>query len=136
MHKTWVTGAYGFESHRPYHLRKTMKRKEYFKEHYGNNKEQYKQRNKRNKEKRTKENIQYRREYLQKNPCVDCGANDPCILDFDHVRGVKKNNLSRMWTTGYALDTIKEEVEKCDVRCANCHRKKTAKDQRWNKTKK
>jgi|18_taG_2_1085343.scaffolds.fasta_scaffold213316_1 hypothetical protein len=106
-------------------------RKAYQKKHYQENKEQYSERNKRNKKKRTKENTQYRREVLQQNPCVDCGEKDPCLLEFDHVRGIKKYNLSRMWTTGYSLDKIKEELKKCDIRCANCHRKKTATEKGW-----
>ena len=93
----------------------------------------YKERNKRNKRIRTAENTAYRNNYLKTHPCVDCGEGNPVVLEFDHVRGAKKKELSRMWTTGYALETIKEEIEKCEVRCRNCHAIKTAKQQGWNK---
>ncbi len=57
--------------------------------------------------------------------CVDCGESDPRVLDFDHVRGVKKNNVSDMASGAYSISRIKKEIRKCEVRCANCHRKAT-----------
>lgn len=54
--------------------------------------------------------------------CVDCGYNDsPYALDFDHVRGVKVKNICQFHSLAKAL----VEIEKCEVRCANCHRIKT-----------
>ena len=63
--------------------------------------------------------------YLQLHPCVDCGERDPCVLEFDHVRGTKHQNISVMVQGRYAISRIQEEIEKCAVRCANCHRRKT-----------
>lgn len=68
--------------------------------------------------------------YLNKNPCIDCGESDLCCLDFDHVSGNKFHNVSVMIPT-YCLRVLKKEIDKCEVRCANCHRRKTAKDQNW-----
>jgi hypothetical protein len=65
--------------------------------------------------------------YLAEHPCVDCGESDPVVLDFDHVRGQKFMNVKRMLAGTYSLKRIFEEIEKCDVRCANCHRRATAK---------
>ncbi len=59
------------------------------------------------------------------NPCVDCGETDPIVLEFDHVRGEKVTNISRMINTGRPLALIQEEISKCEVRCANCHRRVT-----------
>jgi hypothetical protein len=57
-------------------------------------------------------------------PCVDCGESDPLVLDFDHVRGEKKFNISQaIGKVQVAL--LLEEIAKCDSRCANCHRRKT-----------
>jgi hypothetical protein len=63
--------------------------------------------------------------YLADHPCVDCGETDPCCLDFDHVRGTKRSDVSRM-LGDYGWETILEEINKCDVRCASSHRKRTA----------
>lgn len=65
-------------------------------------------------------------DYFLDHPCVDCGETDPVVLEFDH-RGDKLGNVSKMIIRN-SLATLKAEVAKCDVRCANCHRRKTAKD--------
>lgn len=66
-------------------------------------------------------------EYLQEHPCVDCGEADPVVLDFDHVRGVKKAGVGRMIAGTHSMAVLFAEIAKCDVRCANCHRRVTAK---------
>jgi hypothetical protein len=58
---------------------------------------------------------------------VDCGETDPDVLDFDHVRGKKVCGISRMVGRGYRLWRIKAEIDKCEVRCANDHRRITKK---------
>lgn len=63
--------------------------------------------------------------YLQEHPCVDCGEKDTVVLDFDHVRGEKVANVSSLVNGGYPWATIQAEIEKCDVRCANDHRRAT-----------
>jgi hypothetical protein len=71
--------------------------------------------------------------YLTNHPCIDCGENDPIVLDFDHVKGEKKKEISRMIKGNNGIKSILEEIDKCEVRCANCHRKKTAKTMNWYK---
>ena len=59
--------------------------------------------------------------------CVDCGYDEYAIaLQFDHVRGVKKSNVSDLIRRDYAWSTILKEIEKCEVRCSNCHAVMTA----------
>lgn len=64
-------------------------------------------------------------EYLSAHPCVDCGVNDIIALDFDHQRD-KIYNVASMVGEGYSWSTILAEIEKCEVVCANCHRRRTA----------
>lgn len=61
--------------------------------------------------------------YLKQHPCIDCGQADPFVLTFDHVRGTKKMNISQMVNQGYSLEAIQSEIDKCQVRCGNCHMK-------------
>jgi len=68
--------------------------------------------------------MQFLLDFLAEHPCVDCGESDPIVLEFDH-RGDKLFNVSyglrdRNWAAVLA------EMEKCDVVCANCHRRRTA----------
>ena len=72
-------------------------------------------------------------EYLETHPCVDCGESDPVVLEFDHVRGEKVMDIAGMKARAASLFTIDNEIAKCDVRCANCHRRKTAQEilARW-----
>jgi 5-methylcytosine-specific restriction endonuclease McrA len=72
-------------------------------------------------------NQKYIVEYLQNNPCVDCKEFDIIVLEFDHQRD-KNKNISSLVSEGYSLDTVKKEIEKCEVVCANCHRRRTAKE--------
>jgi hypothetical protein len=47
-------------------------------------------------------------------------------LEFDHIRGDKKFNLGDIVRNYYKWETILAEIDKCQVRCANCHRRATA----------
>jgi hypothetical protein len=71
--------------------------------------------------------------YLIQHPCVDCGEADPVVLDFDHVGGNKTGNISYLLNTVASWQRIEAEIGKCEVRCANCHRRKTAREQHWYK---
>lgn len=76
---------------------------------------------------------EYISEYLSTHPCVNCGERDPIVLEFHHVRGEKTLEVSRLIGRGASLEAIKAEIDKCDVVCANCHRRITSENQGWFK---
>jgi hypothetical protein len=58
-------------------------------------------------------------------PCMDCGNTfPPYVMDFDH-RGDKVDNVSRLSNNRVSIARIMEEIAKCDIVCANCHRIRT-----------
>ena len=94
----------------------------YMKEHYKRNKDKYKAKSlKRNKEQR-KRNKDYVAFVKSLSSCVDCGEDNPVVLEYDHVRGEKRANISDMARQSYSIKTIQIEIDKCEIRCANCHR--------------
>jgi hypothetical protein len=79
------------------------------------------------KERRREESNRLLRGIKEESGCVDCKVKYPYYkLDFDHVRGEKRDNLSRM-TRWYSYDEVMEEIKKCDIVCSNCHRERTHK---------
>ena len=106
---------------------------EYSRKHYRKNIERYKKRVKVNNEKykELRRNLIY--EFKLSNPCTSCGESNPIVLEFHHLDPkTKRNDVSNMATHGYSIKSIEEEIEKCVILCANCHRKKTAKQQNWH----
>lgn len=73
-------------------------------------------------------------EYYQDNPCIDCGEDNPVVLECDHRDDEEKfKNVSKLVSGGYSWKVIEKEINKCDVRCANCHRIRTAEQLGWYK---
>ena len=67
-------------------------------------------------------------EALKNAPCMDCKKKyPPWVMDFDHRDGETKiRSVSRMAITDTSnLEVIKQEIAKCDLVCANCHRQRT-----------
>lgn len=106
--------------------------KKHSKAYYHSNREHHKQVTM---ERHRKQRImlqQFVYDYLKEHGCVDCPEKDPRCLEFDHQRD-KKKEVSILIQAGVALTTLVKEMNKCLVRCANCHRKKTALEQDWYK---
>lgn len=63
------------------------------------------------------------RKYLEKvrrnSECVDCGISNSIVLQFHHRDGKKKYVINMFCRNG--VNRLKQELEKCDVLCANCH---------------
>lgn len=82
-----------------------------------------------------------RREYvrrLKEQPCSDCGKSFHwCVMEFDHTRGepIYKGSRRRRLTftalIGRSWKALLEEVDKCDIVCANCHKIRTFKGGKW-----
>lgn len=96
----------------------------YTKEHYKNNKDAYVTRNSIRNRKVEAENRKFLLQYLCKNPCVDCGNPDIEVLQFDHRDSTLKTGAVSDLLT-HSRKRLEEEVAKCDIRCANCHTKRT-----------
>ena len=100
--------------------------------HYLENKALYVKRAKVGKKKSIARNREFLLQYLLRHPCIDCREDNPIVLEFDHKKElIKLGNLSNMMMNGVSINKLQLELEKCDVRCANCHRIKTAKEEDW-----
>lgn len=56
--------------------------------------------------------------------CQQCQVTDAAVLDFHHKNSAtKRMKISAMVTYGYGKEQLRLEMEKCEVLCANCHRK-------------
>jgi hypothetical protein len=102
-------------------------RSEYGREHYEANKQRYIDQAAESKRRLRLERTKYLIEYFRAHPCLDCGETDPVVLEFDHLRdkefGIGAGLVQKGW------ETILAEIEKCEVVCANCHRRRTAQRQ-------
>lgn len=99
-------------------------RAEYGREHYQKNRERYIEINGARKRQVRTERMVWLVQYLREHPCVDCGETDPVVLDFDHLRD-KSFTIGQMLAERPWLEVL-AEMEKCEVVCSNCHRRRTA----------
>jgi hypothetical protein len=98
----------------------------YRKAHYLANPERIKANVQAAREERKRGIEKYLLEYLLEHPCIDCGNNDPRVLEFDHINpALKTINVSQLLGGDHIWSTVYEEIVKCEVRCANCHRIRT-----------
>jgi len=108
--------------------------KEYRKEYYFLNKDYAVEYAKASSKKIRERNQQYIWDFLLENPCIDCGESNPIVLDFDHKDDCSKiKDISTAISHGWSIEKIENEIKKCDIRCANCHRKRTAQQFGWYK---
>lgn len=103
--------------------------REYIREHYLKNKSYYIAKAKRRDNILRQELYNYVINYFSTHPCVDCGESDFLVLEFDHKeRTSKESNISSIIRRAKPIYKLIEEISKCDVRCANCHRRKTERE--------
>jgi transcription elongation factor Elf1 len=94
------------------------KMREYRRDYYNRNKESEKARI----TKRKKDISAWFQDFKSSLKCTSCGEDHVACLDFHHEYD-KEFDISAAVGTGLGIDTIKKEIEKCTVLCANCHRK-------------
>jgi hypothetical protein len=97
---------------------------EYRREHYLANRRRYIDKATVNKQKLRLERTILLIEYFKDHPCVDCGETDPVVLEFDHTADKSFDICQKLIDTTW--ERILAEIEKCEVVCANCHRRRTA----------
>jgi hypothetical protein len=99
-------------------------RSAYGKEHYAANRARYIEQARVQKERLRLERTRSLLDFFESNPCVDCGESDPVVLEFDHLRDklfdIGSGLVQKTWTA------VLVEIAKCEVVCANCHRRRTA----------
>jgi hypothetical protein len=94
------------------------KQKVYAAKHYKRNTEEIKATTK---EKRSSQRKEWRA-YKATLYCTKCGFNHSAALDFHHVDpSTKTDSVNKLVTDGRYKAAL-EEVKKCVVLCANCHR--------------
>ena len=60
------------------------------------------------------------------NPCADCGVSyPPYIMQFDHIVDGKRGNVADMARSGFSIENLQSEIDKCELVCANCHAERT-----------
>src|SRR5581483_3505785 len=106
---------------------------EYCKAHYAANKPEHNSRRVGNWRRYRDRNRRLLQTFLTGKSCVDCGEADALVLEFDHVSGKKLGNISEMVSMGTPWVRIENELAKCEIRCANCHRRKTSHQFKWFK---
>jgi len=92
----------------------------YSRNHYNTHKEQYKSKHRAwlDNQQRLKQEI-----LMSLGGCKNCGESDYRCLDFHHTDpSTKDAEVSELWRHA-SIITIRKEIEKCEVLCANCHRK-------------
>ena len=75
-------------------------------------------------------------EYLTGKSCITCGNNDIRVLEFDHREPSSKlSTISSLVAMSSSWSKILNEIGKCDILCANCHKIKTSVQFNWHKAK-
>ncbi len=102
--------------------------------HYEQNRDDYIRRAEEQTERRRAYNRERIVEYLRAHSCVDCGETDLIVLEFDHRDPASKHRDVTWLAARRRWPIVSAEIEKCDVRCANCHRRRTAMQFGWTRT--
>jgi len=112
----------------------TEKRRKFYKDHYHTYGSEYRARAI---ERKRRLKVILRKsmlEYLSDKSCIMCGMSDVRVLEFDHIDPATKSfGIAQGITRTLRWENMLEEISKCQILCANCHKIKTAEQQSWYK---
>jgi len=104
----------------------------YFRGYYAQHRAKYVLRSKHKNAAERHDNQERVLEFLRAHPCIDCGEADPVVLQFDHQNPESKSlNVGELLRRRASWARIQAEIDKCDVRCANDHQRRTARQFGW-----
>lgn len=70
-----------------------------------------------------KKNQDWLLNFKKDGKCSKCGNDDYRVLEFHHLDSKEKDfSISHMRNNSFSLEKIKQEIKKCAILCANCHR--------------
>lgn len=99
-------------------------KKAYNLEYYSQTKARFKEQRALSRVENVRRNQQWLYEYLSAHPCVDCSEPDVLVLEFDHLpQFEKRGNVASL--VSCSIKALKSEIQRCEVVCANCHRRRT-----------
>jgi hypothetical protein len=105
----------------------------YSRNHYRANRSDYLEKAQRQRQRDRDLFAAYMLDFFRTHPCVDCGSSDPLVLDFDHREASEKLSTVSTFARGQDMRGLLAEIAKCDVQCANCHRRRTARQFGWTR---
>jgi hypothetical protein len=103
--------------------------RDYSNTHYKDNTNDYKKRSREARPEQRRKIKEYMIQYLREHPCVDCGETDIEVLEFDHI--IMVGSKARRVTQCTSISSLIDEIAKCEIRCANCHTRRTRKMLGW-----
>lgn len=109
-------------------------RKTFSADHYAKYGETYRERARLRRARLKRQNQIELIEYMKNKACAICMESDIRVLEFDHLDPTTKSfNIARAVNDGIPWAIILLEIEKCQILCSNCHKKRTATQYGWFK---
>lgn len=103
-----------------------VKQRESARKHYARNSEAIQKRTVKNNRLIRLRNKAYIDSVKSTKPCADCGVSyPPYVMQFDHIVDGKRGNVADMARSGFSIENIQLEIDKCELVCSNCHAERT-----------
>ena len=103
-----------------------VKQRESSRKHYARNSEAIQKRTVKNNRLIRLRNKAYIDSVKGTKPCADCGVSyPPYVMQFDHIVDGKRGNVADMARSGFSIENIQLEIDKCELVCSNCHAERT-----------